>query len=83
MKNLKGRFKTKEQLEASGWVLITEKGFSSYQNTSCPYDTVPETMLEELAGVIITNERFSGWFIAPEMLVGESETIQEILNHYD
>lgn len=83
MKNLKRRFKTRKQLEATGWELTDQGGFYSYHHRYFKSSGIPEEMLNELEGKLVDIPYTKGWTIDPEMVVGESEIIQEILNHYD
>lgn len=77
------RFKTKEQLENSGWVLKD----NSYLIPGLTTPVVLPKMIEELGGKMVEviegkSSIFTYWTIIPEMVLMEQEIVTEILNKY-
>lgn len=74
---MKGRFKTEDQLLATGWVM------NSYGYYEHPGEIiVVMTMIKELAGKIVDTNDVTGWALSPGMLLRESHIVDEMLKLY-
>jgi hypothetical protein len=72
------RFKTEEQLLASGWKWHRD----TLMTRNAGDNTIPREMLNELAGQPAPEDH-SFWSITPGMVLSEVEIAKEILKQYE